>query len=99
MSVSAHHQDDSAGFDPAADVPECFANCSVGPLRVVELPLERLRLWPGNPRTIRPERLEDLKRAMLADREMLWARPLLALPDGTVFAGNQRLLGARELGW
>ncbi len=30
---------------------------------------------------------------------MLWARPLIALPDGTVICGNQRLLAARELGW
>ena len=36
---------------------------------------------------------------MLEDRAMLWARPLLHLPDGTVFAGNMRLRGARELGW
>src|SRR5207244_5941955 len=36
---------------------------------------------------------------LLEDREMLAARPLLALPDGTVFAGNQRLRAARELGW
>jgi ParB-like chromosome segregation protein Spo0J len=68
-------------------------------LRVAELALERLRLWPGNPRTIRRDLSEELKRAMLADSEMLLVRLLLALPDGTVFAGNQRLLAARELGW
>ena len=66
---------------------------------VSELPLERLRCWPENPRTIRPERLEQLKLALTADPEMLQARPLLALPDGTVIAGNQRLRAARELGW
>ena len=65
----------------------------------VELPLERLRAWPENPRRISEARLEDLKRALLEDREMLAARPLLALPDGTVIAGNQRLRAARELGW
>src|SRR5947207_10036689 len=64
-----------------------------------ELPLERLRCWPENPRTIRPERLGQLKRALAADPAMLRARPLLALPDGTVIAGNQRLRAARELGW
>src|SRR5881392_3291954 len=68
-------------------------------LPVVELPLERLRPWPENPRTIRPERLEQLKQALSDDREMLQARPLIALPDGTVIAGNQRLRAARELGW
>src|SRR5947207_12255747 len=66
---------------------------------VSEQPLERLRCWPENPRTIRPERLEQLKRALAADPEMLQARPLLALPDGTVIAGSQRLRAARELGW
>jgi DNA modification methylase len=66
---------------------------------LAELPLDRLRCWPENQRTIRPERLEQLKRALAADPEMLQARPLLALPDGTVIAGNQRLRAARELGW
>ena len=66
---------------------------------VAELPLSALRPWPDNPRRIAPARLEELKQALAADREMLTARPLLALPDGTVIAGNQRLLAARELGW
>jgi DNA modification methylase len=66
---------------------------------VEEVPLERLQAWPENPRTITSARLADLKRALTADREMLLARPLLALPDRTVIAGNQRLLAARELGW
>jgi DNA modification methylase len=30
---------------------------------------------------------------------MLRARPLIALPDGTVICGNQRLLAAQALGW
>lgn len=30
---------------------------------------------------------------------MLRARPLIALPDGTVIAGNQRLRAAQQLGW
>jgi ParB-like chromosome segregation protein Spo0J len=66
---------------------------------VVETPLERLRAWANNPRRITLERLEELKQALVADREMLAARPLLALPDGTVIAGNQRLRAAQELGW
>ncbi len=58
-----------------------------------------LRPWPDNPRRISGERLEALKQSMVADPAMLWARPLLALRDGTVFSGNQRLRVARELGW
>ena len=37
--------------------------------------------------------------AMEAEREMLRAKPLWALPDGVVFAGNQRLAAAKALGW
>jgi DNA modification methylase len=68
-------------------------------LDVQELRLASLRPWPDNPRKIRPQRLDDLKRALEADPAMLWARPLIALPDGTVICGNQRLLAARALGW
>jgi DNA modification methylase len=64
-----------------------------------ELPLAALRSWPENPRSIRPDRLADLMKALEADREMLAARPLIALPDGTVICGNQRLLAAKQLGW
>jgi len=66
---------------------------------VVDAPLEQLRQSPDNPRFIRNERLEQLCRALESDAEMLRARPLIALPDGTVIAGNQRLLAARELKW
>jgi len=66
---------------------------------VVEVPLDRLQVWSENPRRITRERLEDLKLALTADPEMLWAKPLLALPDGTVIWGNMRLLAARDLGW
>lgn len=66
---------------------------------VEDLPLEQLREWPRNPRRISKPRLEQLKRALEAEPEMLRARPLIALPDGTVVAGNQRLRAARELGW
>src|SRR5206468_3143447 len=67
--------------------------------RAVETPLSALCAWSENPRFIRPGRLEELKRSLEADREMLGARPVVALPDGTVVMGNQRLLAARELGW
>lgn len=63
------------------------------------LDLAPLKPWPKNPRRITPERMEQLKRSMLADPRMLDTRPLVALPDGTVIMGNQRLAAARELGW
>jgi DNA modification methylase len=63
------------------------------------VPLAELRPWPGNPRRWSPVRLEELKHAMASDPAMLWARPVLALPDGRIFAGNMRLAAAVELGW
>jgi ParB-like chromosome segregation protein Spo0J len=66
---------------------------------VEEVALSRLREWERNPRDVDPPGMADLKLAMEAEREMLWARPLLALPNGTVFCGNMRLRAARELGW
>lgn len=63
------------------------------------MPLEALKPWDRNPRDIEPAELEQLKRLLVDGREMLWARPLVALEDGTVIMGNQRLRAARELGW
>jgi DNA modification methylase len=70
---------------------------TVGP--VTEAEVARLREWPENPRTISEERLAQLKQAMVADRAMLSARPILHLASGLTFAGNMRLRAARELGW
>lgn len=65
----------------------------------VEVPLAELRQHPGNPRRISKVRLEHLQRTLKAERSMLAARPLIAWPDGTVIAGNQRLAAAIALGW
>ncbi len=70
---------------------------SVG--RVAQVPLSKLRCSDENPRVISDEGLERLKRALEADPEMLRARPVIALPDGRVVAGNMRLRAAQELGW
>jgi DNA methylase/ParB-like nuclease domain len=64
-----------------------------------EVPLSDLRPHPSNPRRITDARLAQLGRTLEAEREMLQARPLIALPDGTVIAGNQRLAAAVALGW
>ena len=65
---------------------------------VREVPLLALRPAPNNPRKISPERLKQLKSSLEADREMLSVRPLIALLDGTVICGNQRLRAAQALG-
>ncbi len=62
-------------------------------------PLTALRLSEQNPRHIERERLEALKRSLATDPEMLEARPVVALPDGTVVCGNMRVRAAGELGW
>jgi hypothetical protein len=73
------------------------ARGGVGTVR--EVALSSLSEWERNPKTIDPAPMQELQRAMVADPEMLWVRPLLALLDGTVFCGNQRLRAARALGW
>jgi DNA modification methylase len=66
---------------------------------VTHVPVATLHPAPWNPRTIEAGRLEQLKRSLTADPQMLEARPLVALPDGTVIMGNQRLRAVTELGW
>ena len=43
--------------------------------------------------------MAQLTRSLADDPAMLEARPVIALPDGTVVAGNMRLRAAVELGW
>lgn len=54
---------------------------------------------PANPRMISGSRLTALKADLEHDPTMLWARPIIATPDGTVVAGNMRLRAAQEMGW
>lgn len=88
MTALAHELTDrQRRSQSAADVP----------VRLV--PIDELHASPENPRKITPARLAQLKRSLEADPLMLSARPVIALPDGTVVAGNMRWLAARELGW
>lgn len=66
-------------------------------LRAERIPVDSLRAHPRNPRKITAARLAALERVLAADPQMLEARPLIALTDGTVIAGNQRLTAARSL--
>jgi ParB-like nuclease domain len=68
-------------------------------LQVVQARVAELRENPENPRSISEPRLDALTRSIDADPAMLAARPLIALPDGTVIAGNMRLRAAKALGW
>jgi hypothetical protein len=53
---------------------------------------------PWNPRTIRDERFKNLCASIEADPEFLWRRPILAMADGTIYAGNMRYRAASHLG-
>jgi len=59
-------------------------------------PLETLKLWENNPRTISEENFERLKRQI---KKLGEYKPLVITPDGTVLGGNMRLRAYRELGF
>jgi hypothetical protein len=65
---------------------------------VAAVPLAKLRPAPWNPRTIRDERFKTLCRSIESDPEFLWRRPVLAMADGTIYAGNMRFRAAEHLG-
>lgn len=65
---------------------------------VVLVPIGNLKPAPWNPRTIRDERFRNLCRSLEADPEFLWRRPILAMGDGTIYAGNMRYRAAAHLG-
>jgi DNA methylase len=67
-------------------------------LVVVDASVDELKPYARNPRRISKKSFARLQRTMEAHPDLLDARPVIALPDGTVVAGNMRLLAARELG-
>lgn len=58
-------------------------------LTVQEVPLADLRPDPANPRRITPRRMTLLEQ-QVGDDDFMRARPVIALPDGTIVAGEQR---------
>ncbi len=71
----------------------------MGAVTVERIPLARLKPAPWNPRLIMDPRFKSLCASLTADPEMLERRPVLAMADGTVYAGNMRLRAAQHLGW
>lgn len=68
---------------------------------IQNLPVEKLNEWNRNPRKISRTNLEKLKRSILEDQDFLKVRPLLVNKVGEdyiVYAGNQRLKAAKEIG-
>ncbi len=72
---------------------------AVASASVASVPVSALTPAPWNPRTIKDKRFQQLCRSLEADPEFLWQRPILAMADGTVYAGNMRLRAALHLGW
>ncbi|MGH2796138.1 MAG: site-specific DNA-methyltransferase [Thermoleophilaceae bacterium] len=60
--------------------------------------IEALRPSPWNPRTISASQLRRLEESLERDPELLRSRPVLALADGTIYAGNMRYRAAVGLG-
>ena len=64
-----------------------------------ELPVGLFKPNPENPRFIRDERFESLKRSISERPWLMRARPIIARQDGVVLAGNMRLRAVVDLGW
>jgi DNA modification methylase len=65
-------------------------------LTIEQVPIDRLRPDPANPRRISDEELDALERSI---RQFGFVQPVLARrQDGTVIGGHQRLIAARRLG-
>ncbi|HMS59583.1 MAG TPA: DNA methyltransferase [Tepidiformaceae bacterium] len=62
------------------------------------VPLAALQPAPWNPRSIKSERFENLCASIQSDPDFLWRRPVLAIADGTIYAGNMRYRAAQHLG-
>jgi ParB-like chromosome segregation protein Spo0J len=61
--------------------------------------LSDLKPAPWNPRLIKDARFENLCKSIAADPTFLEQRPILALADGTIYAGNMRYRAVSHLGW
>jgi DNA modification methylase len=65
-------------------------------LRVEQIPIGRLRPWPGNPRVIGEDEMASLRRSL---SQWGLVQPLVVRrADHTVIAGHQRLEAAKALG-
>jgi hypothetical protein len=68
-------------------------------ITITDVPIDKLHVNENNPRTITKEAFARLKKSLAEDPEMMKARPIIALPDGTVIGGNMRYRAAQALGW
>ena len=59
----------------------------------------KLRTHPNNPRFIREENMERLKRSISKRSKFMSVKPLWVNTDMVVLSGNQRLRACKALGW
>lgn len=57
--------------------------------------INELRNWSDNPRSIKPERFQELKNRITRFGQF---KPVIITPDGEVLGGNMRLKAMKELG-
>lgn len=66
-----------------------------GPRQLVSL--DSLHTAPWNPREIKKPRFQNLCRSLAADPAFLWNRPVCAMANGEIYAGNMRYVAVRYL--
>jgi len=80
-------------------IRECGASGTLNPhppLRTVQVPIQSLRPWPGNPRIMPAREMEKLKRSIT---QWGMVEPIVARKaDRMVIGGHQRLEAAKGLG-
>jgi DNA modification methylase len=59
--------------------------------------IDKLKPAAWNPRTISKGQFKRLQGSLLRDPKLLWHRPILAMADGTIYAGNMRFEAAKAL--
>ena len=67
-------------------------------IETVEMPISELKELEDNPRTIKKQDFENLKKSIKDFPEMREMREIVVDEDYTVLGGNQRLRAMRELG-
>lgn len=61
--------------------------------------IDQIKLNPNNPRSIKKDKLEQLKKSIREFPEMLELRPIIINEEGYVLGGNMRLTALKELGY
>lgn len=61
--------------------------------------LSKIKLNPNNPRFIRDEKFEQLKKSLQDFPQMLALRPIVVDSEGVTLGGNMRVRALRELGY